>query len=88
MKCANCNNPAVYVYRITADKFTPYCEKDLPLFLDGRRKAGLLETTEEHKAIVVEGTKELISETSIPVVEEPVVEPPKPVKKVSKKQAK
>lgn len=87
MKCANCNNDAVYVYRITEGKFTPYCTKDLPKFLESRRKAGLLETTEDHDSLVTEGLKTLIKipETTQPEEVAPVVE--KVVKKAAKKKA-
>jgi len=50
MKCANCNNDAQYVYKITNDHTILYCAKDLPKFLDERRKAGLLETVAAEKA--------------------------------------
>jgi hypothetical protein len=73
MKCANCKNDAVYIYRITADVFTPYCLKDLPKFLSERRKAGLLETTEEYKKMMTEVTPTLADNFKEPVVEEPSV---------------
>jgi len=46
MKCANCSNDALYVYRITKTKSLYYCGKDLPGFLEDRRKAGLLNITQ------------------------------------------
>ena len=46
MKCANCLNDAMYVYRITKTESVYYCGKDLPSFLEDRRKAGLLNITE------------------------------------------
>lgn len=45
MKCANCNNDAQYVYRLTDSLGTPYCDKDLPRFLLERKTSGALETT-------------------------------------------
>ena len=57
MKCANCSNDAMYVYRITKLESIYYCGKDLPRFLEERRKAGLLNITEaftEAKESVVE----------------------------------
>jgi hypothetical protein len=57
MKCANCLNDAMYVYRITKTESVYYCGKDLPSFLEDRRKAGLLNITEaftEAKEEVVE----------------------------------
>lgn len=47
MKCANCDNGALFVYQITAEKEILYCEKHLPRFLDARRRAGNLKTTDE-----------------------------------------
>lgn len=46
MKCANCSRDALYVYRITKTKSVYYCGKDLPSFLEDRRKAGLLNITQ------------------------------------------
>ena len=46
MKCANCSNDAMYVYRITKLESIYYCGRDLPRFLEERRKAGLLNLTE------------------------------------------
>jgi hypothetical protein len=57
MKCANCSSDALYVYRITKSKSVYYCGKDLPSFLEDRRKAGLLNITQaltEAKEEVVE----------------------------------
>lgn len=57
MKCANCSNDALYVYRITKTESVYYCGKDLPSFLEDRRKAGLLNITQaltEAKEEVVE----------------------------------
>jgi len=47
----------MYVYRITKTESVYYCGKDLPSFLEDRRKAGLLNITEaftEAKEEVVE----------------------------------
>ena len=46
MKCANCSNDAMYIYRITKLESIYYCGRDLPRFLEERRKAGLLNITE------------------------------------------
>ena len=46
MKCVNCSNDAMYVYRITKLESIYYCGRDLPRFLEERRKAGLLNLTE------------------------------------------
>lgn len=50
MKCANCDNGALFVYQITAEKEILYCGKHLPRFLDARRRAGNLKTTDEFAA--------------------------------------
>jgi len=47
MKCANCDRDAFYIYQITKSVDVPYCGKHLPNFLEARRKAGLLKTTEQ-----------------------------------------
>jgi len=47
MKCANCDNKASYEYRVTKNKSLFYCGKDLPKFLEERRKAGLLTITDQ-----------------------------------------
>jgi hypothetical protein len=90
MKCANCKEEAVYIYRLTSAKSINYCKKDLPKFLDERRKAGLLETTSDYKAMLVEGQKSIAVVYDEPVaelVEELVVEAPKVEKKAAKKKA-
>jgi len=50
MKCANCDAGALFVYQITAEKEILYCGKHLPKFLDARRRAGNLKTTDEFAA--------------------------------------
>ena len=47
MKCANCDRDAFYIYQITKQVEVFYCGKHLPNFLEPRRKAGLLKTTEQ-----------------------------------------
>jgi hypothetical protein len=64
MKCANCEQPAHYVYRLTADVGTPYCDKDLPRFLLDRKKAGTLETTEDWEKALQEGLKALAAKSA------------------------
>ena len=49
MKCANCDRSAFYVYQITKQVEVFYCGKHLPNFLEARRKAGLLKTTDQLK---------------------------------------
>jgi hypothetical protein len=52
----------MYVYRITKTKSIHYCGKDLPSFLEDRRKAGLLNITEAFTE-----AKEAVAETlSVP----------------------
>lgn len=59
MKCANCTDSAHYVYKITVGTVIHYCDTHLPKFLAGRKKAGLLETTEEFEKSLKEGLKAL-----------------------------
>ena len=77
---ANCDNDAFYEYKITSSKSVFYCGKDLPGFLEPRRKAGLLgitakmkeELASAHKAL--ETTAAPAAEPETPVVEETPVE--------------
>lgn len=45
MKCANCDRDAMFEYRVTLNKSIFYCGKDLPSFLEERKRAGLLKIT-------------------------------------------
>ena len=47
MKCSNCDRDAFYLYQITKEVEVPYCSIHLPGFLEPRRKAGLIKTTEQ-----------------------------------------
>jgi hypothetical protein len=79
MKCVNCDKDAMYEYQISKENSILYCGKDLPKFLDARRRAGLLKITEEFKE-AKESALETLSTNTTESVEEP-----KPVKKASKK---
>jgi hypothetical protein len=48
MKCANCEKQAMFEYRLTQETSIFYCGKDLPSFLEERKKAGLLTITEAY----------------------------------------
>ena len=87
MKCANCSNDARYIYRLTPKNGIGYCDKDLPKFLEERRKAGLLELVPETKAAIDTALKNIT--TAIPApTEEPITEEtPAPSKKSIKKTA-
>ena len=76
MKCANCENNASYEYKITKGSSLFYCGKDLPNFLDERRKAGLLTITEKF-------TEDLTS--ALNVLGTSTVDTLKPKKKTIKK---
>jgi hypothetical protein len=79
MKCANCDKDALFEYRITKNKSVFYCGKDLPKFLEERKKAGLLKIT----PAFTEAKESALEQLSPEIVEEP-----KPVKKAAKKKAK
>jgi hypothetical protein len=79
MKCANCDKDALFEYRITKNKSVFYCGKDLPKFLEERKKAGLLKIT----PAFTEAKESALEQLSPEIVEEP-----KPVKKAVKKKAK
>ena len=92
MKCANCNEDALYIYQITLSSQIFYCNTHLPSFLLKAKKAGLLQTTDALKTVLEEGLKNIATPMPKPVVveEEPVIEEaptPKPKKKVAKKKA-
>ena len=68
MKCANCKNEASYEYRVTQTKSLFYCGKDLPKFLEERKKAGLLKITEKFNQDLATALETL----STPAVEVPI----------------
>lgn len=76
MKCANCDRDAFYIYQITKQVDVFYCGKHLPNFLEPRRKAGLLKTTDQFK-IEKESAIAVLS-TEAPTEE---VQAPKPKRK-------
>jgi len=80
MKCANCKNDASYIYRITFEKSLYYCKKDLPRFLEERRRAGFLDIPKDPKLTVTETVEE-------PILDELTEETEKPKKKAAKKKA-
>ena len=61
MKCANCSKDAMYEYKISKLNSVFYCGKDLPSFLNERKKAGLLTITEEYKEASVSALEALES---------------------------
>ena len=86
MKCSNCNKDALYEYKVTLKNSVFYCGKDLPKFLDARKRAGLLTLTEKHAeeketAIAALSTETVAGETL-------TEETPAPKKKAAKKKAK
>jgi hypothetical protein len=86
MKCSNCDKEALYEYKITLKNSVFYCGKDLPKFLDARKRAGLLTLTEKHAEEKETAIAALSTET---VVEKTLTEEePAPKKKAAKKKAK
>lgn len=81
MKCSNCKSDALYEYKLTKNNSVFYCAKDLPKFLEPRKKAGLLTLTEKHS----EEKEAAIAVLTPSVVEE---EMSAPKKKATKKKAK
>jgi hypothetical protein len=79
MKCANCDKDALFEYQITKQKSIYYCGKDLPGFLEERKKAGLLKITPAFTEAKESALEQLSPETT---------PAPKPVKKTTKKTAK
>ena len=89
MNCANCSNTASHEYRLTLDTSIFYCEKHLPTFLRKAKRAGILPVTDEHKANLEEGLKNITVTPEEPApAPEPTPEPaPTPAPKSSKKTA-
>lgn len=76
MKCDNCDKQAMFEYRLTQSKSLFYCGKDLPGFLEERKKAGLLTITDAYK------------EAAKTAVEAVAYEAPKPATPPKKKSSK
>lgn len=85
MKCANCDDTSLYEYKIVENKSIFYCDKHLPKFLDGMRRAGNLATTQHMVDSVEEALSVLDTDAKKPKkkakveevpVEEPVAEEP------------
>ena len=85
MKCANCDSDALFEYAISKNTSIFYCGKDLPGFLNERRKAGLLKITSKFTESNESAISALSSSPEVDAVEESA---PKPVKKATKKSAK
>lgn len=85
MTCSVCQNMAHYIYRITKESGIAYCDKHLPKFLEGRKKAGLLEKTSELKTVVEESMPNIVYASPEPTEEASVAETPK--KRATKKKA-
>jgi hypothetical protein len=83
MKCVNCSIPALFEYRLTEETSIFYCDKDLPKFLEERKKAGLLNLTQEYKDSAKTALEAVTYDPSIPVSTEEA-----PKKKTTKKSAK
>ena len=81
IKCANCNSDAVYEYKVTLNNSVFYCGKDLPKFLETRKKAMLIGTTDAYAKANKEALASLQIKPSEPVTEEA----PAPKKRTSKK---
>lgn len=89
MKCDNCDSNALYIYQLTAKKSVYYCGKDLPRFLEQRKRAGLLKITDQFKVEYDSAIDTLTPEIKEePVLEETVNEKPAPKKKAASKKAK
>lgn len=51
MTCANCSEPALYLYDARPLRPTAYCPKHLPSFLRQSAKAGLLPVTDSYESV-------------------------------------
>lgn len=91
MKCANCIETASHEYKLAEKASLYFCEKHIPSFLKRAKLAGLLPLTEEHKANLEQGLKEITVPSEVveqPEEEKSVEEKPIAKKAASKKQAK
>lgn len=85
MKCANCSNPAAWIYEPSEGQEIAYCIKDVPNFLVPRMKAGHLKKVESFEASKKDAIDALPKVET--VIEEPVVEEEKaPTTKKSTKK--
>lgn len=66
MKCSNCNNDAMYEYKLTMNKSLFYCGNDLPAFLGPRKKAGLLTLTSKNEENLASALDALTTSTAEP----------------------
>ena len=82
MKCSNCSSDAMYEYKLTLKNSVFYCGKDLPKFLEARKKALLIGTTDAHS----QAKEEALSILQIKSAETPE-EPSAPKKRSPKKKA-
>jgi len=74
MKCANCVKDAMYTYEINKSHAIHYCETHLPSFLNARKKAGLLKTTDSHAEELTSALSALSTPAATAPVEAPLVE--------------
>ena len=63
--CANCADEALFEYKLTDEVSIHYCGKHLPKFLDARKKAGLLHTTDSFSEVVEEAMEALAPEEDV-----------------------
>jgi hypothetical protein len=75
VKCANCDNEALYVYDVPATDTVYFCSVHLPRFLRKQAESGLLPTTDAY-AVKQAQIAEILAPVEEAPVEEPVVEEP------------
>lgn len=83
--CANCADESLFEYKLTDEVSIHYCGKHLPKFLDARKKAGLLHTTDSFSEVVEEAMEVLAPEEETEEVN--TEDSPTPKKKAVKKKA-
>lgn len=84
MKCANCSEPALYVYDAKPLRPTPYCATHLPTFLRQAAKAGLLPVTDAYNDARREAFAILAPVQEAAPVEEAAPEAPKKRRRTKK----
>lgn len=87
MNCANCDQPALWIYESPASDDLPFCEKHLPGFLRKAARDGVLTTTEAYQQAVTEVAALLSPEEEVVAEAETIVAEAaeEPVRKSRKK---
>jgi len=87
VKCANCAEPALYVYKTPSVGPIGYCTAHLPSFLRPQAKAGMLDVTDAHAEALSTAMAVLSPEPAAEAVVEPAPKPKRAKKAVPEPEA-